>query len=48
MEREDIKKLVKKWWDIYEDRSLDLKKVPVAPLLAPVIDGEERSAPSAA
>ncbi|KAK9945558.1 hypothetical protein M0R45_011067 [Rubus argutus] len=29
-------------------RSLDLKKVPVAPLLAPVIDGEERSAPSAA
>lgn len=46
MEREDIKKLVKKWWDIYEDRSLDLKKV--APLLCPVIDGEERSAPSAA
>ncbi|KAK9945644.1 hypothetical protein M0R45_011148 [Rubus argutus] len=26
MEREDIKKLVKKWRDIYEDRSLDLKK----------------------
>ena len=23
MDREDIKKLVKKWWDIYEDESLD-------------------------
>ncbi|KAM5563997.1 galactinol synthase 2-like [Rosa sericea] len=48
MEREDIKMLVKKWWDIYDDRSLDLKKVPVASLLDPVIDSEERSAPSAA
>ena len=25
MEREDIKMLVKKWWDIYEDPSLDYK-----------------------
>ncbi|XP_010446623.1 PREDICTED: galactinol synthase 5 isoform X1 [Camelina sativa] len=25
MEREDIKMLVKKWWDIYEDSSLDYK-----------------------
>ena len=25
MEREDIKMLVKKWWDIYEDESLDYK-----------------------
>ena len=23
MEREDIKMLVKKWWDIYNDESLD-------------------------
>lgn len=29
MEREDIKMLVKKWWDIYNDDSLDYKK-PVA------------------
>ncbi|KAG7644609.1 Nucleotide-diphospho-sugar transferase [Arabidopsis suecica] len=26
MEREDIKMLVKKWWDIYDDESLDYKK----------------------
>nr|AAM96870.1 fagopyritol synthase 1 [Fagopyrum esculentum] len=26
MDREDIKLLVKKWWDIYNDESLDLKK----------------------
>lgn len=25
MDREDIKMLVKKWWDIYDDESLDLK-----------------------
>lgn len=25
MEREDIKMLVKKWWDIYDDTSLDYK-----------------------
>lgn len=25
MEREDIKMLVKKWWEIYEDPSLDYK-----------------------
>lgn len=25
MEREDIKMLVKKWWDIYEDETLDYK-----------------------
>ncbi|OIT07011.1 galactinol synthase 1, partial [Nicotiana attenuata] len=29
MQRDDIKMLVKKWWDIYEDKSLDYKK-PVA------------------
>lgn len=26
MQREDIKMLVKKWWDIYNDESLDYKK----------------------
>lgn len=26
MEREDIKLLVKKWWDIYNDESLDYKR----------------------
>lgn len=25
MEREDIKMLVKKWWDVYDDESLDYK-----------------------
>ena len=25
MDREDIKMLVKKWWDIYKDESLDYK-----------------------
>lgn len=25
MDREDIKLLVKKWWEIYEDESLDYK-----------------------
>ena len=28
MQREDIKMLVKKWWDIYNDHSLDLKISP--------------------
>lgn len=52
MEREDIKMLVKKWWDIYQDKSLDLKAAPaVATLLDPeplsdFVEG--RSAPSAA
>ena len=26
MDREDIKMLVKKWWDIYNDESLNYKK----------------------
>ena len=26
MDREDIKMLVKKWWDIYNDKSLDYKR----------------------
>ncbi|RYR39626.1 hypothetical protein Ahy_A09g045192 [Arachis hypogaea] len=31
MQREDIKKLVQKWWDIYNDSSLDYKKPDVDP-----------------
>jgi inositol 3-alpha-galactosyltransferase len=31
MDREDIKMLVKKWWDIYNDESLDFKGFPVLP-----------------
>lgn len=27
MDREDIKTLVKKWWEIYEDESLDYKNI---------------------
>ncbi|PQP96146.1 galactinol synthase 2 [Prunus yedoensis var. nudiflora] len=30
MEREDIKILVKKWWDIYDDESLDFKNIVAA------------------
>ncbi|XP_008246233.1 PREDICTED: galactinol synthase 2 [Prunus mume] len=30
MEREDIKMLVKKWWDIYDDESLDFKNIVAA------------------
>lgn len=29
MDRRDIKKLVKMWWDIYDDKSLDFKPTPV-------------------
>lgn len=29
MDREDIKMLVKKWWDIYNDESLDYKNVVI-------------------
>ncbi|KAK4751090.1 hypothetical protein SAY87_004572 [Trapa incisa] len=28
MQREDIKMLVKRWWDIYDDQTLDYRKVP--------------------
>ncbi|XP_011019276.1 PREDICTED: galactinol synthase 2-like [Populus euphratica] len=41
MDREDIKVLVKKWWEIYEDESLDFKNatVPVAQeKLGPLIE----------
>jgi len=31
MDREDIKMLVKKWWDIYNDESLDFKGLPFSP-----------------
>jgi inositol 3-alpha-galactosyltransferase len=29
MDREDIQVLVKKWWEIYEDESLDYKNITV-------------------
>ncbi|WCJ23249.1 galactinol synthase 2 [Euphorbia peplus] len=33
MDREDIKKLVKKWWEIYEDESLDYNNyAPIMPI----------------
>lgn len=35
MDREDIKMLVKKWWDIYNDESLDFKKTTMASPEAP-------------
>lgn len=31
MDREDIKMLVEKWWDIYNDESLDFKAEDHAP-----------------
>lgn len=57
MEREDIKMLVKKWWDIYDDTSLDYKKVkaeehvklpPFNSSLSGTDDDDQRSLPSAA
>ena len=36
MQREDIKMLVKKWWDVYNDESLDYKP-PVPVSLQPLI-----------
>ncbi|KAI5579451.1 hypothetical protein POPTR_008G101000v4 [Populus trichocarpa] len=58
MDREDIKVLVKKWWEIYEDESLDFKNatVPVAqeklgPLIAALTEdgvGNHMNLPSAA
>lgn len=55
MQREDIKMLVKKWWDIYEDESLDLKNVIAASKAQPVIQALQEAdvvvdmeAPSAA
>ena len=40
MEREDIKMLVAKWWDIYNDKSLDFKAEDSVP------EGEGFSRPS--
>lgn len=31
MDREDIKMLVAKWWDVYNDESLDFKAEKTAP-----------------
>lgn len=59
MDREDIKMLVKKWWDVYEDSSLDYKNFVEAesklnPIMASLAsqesggDGLKSLAPSAA
>lgn len=59
MDREDIKMLVDKWWDVYNDESLDFKsKIPVdveetvtkSTILASVLEPEMTyiPAPSAA
>lgn len=45
MDREDIKMLVKKWWEIYEDSSLDYKNFvetesKLNPITAPLADKE--------
>ena len=57
MDREDIKELVKKWWDIYDDEALDYKNVMAKEReklgsLIGTLNGEEvplqRTAPSAA
>ncbi|XP_021291354.1 galactinol synthase 2-like [Herrania umbratica] len=59
MQREDIKVLVKKWWEIYEDESLDYKNcrpeqgnmkplVSTLPAANPLLQQGNGSAPSAA
>lgn len=40
MQREDITVLVKKWWDIYNDESLDYKKLPTLVSAATATVGE--------
>lgn len=40
MDREDIKMLVKKWWDVYNDEALDYK----GPVLVDGVD-EQRNQP---
>lgn len=37
MQREDIKMLVRKWWEIYDDESLNFKKSAEAGALQPLI-----------
>ena len=32
MDRKDIKMLVKSWWDIYNDESLDYKRTNISPI----------------
>jgi len=38
MDREDVKMLIKKWWDIYNDESLDFKPKSPADLEATVLE----------
>lgn len=56
MEREDIKMVVKKWWDIYDDESLDykntisddLKADPLIKALSEAAAADHMNAPPAA
>jgi inositol 3-alpha-galactosyltransferase len=41
MDREDIKSLVNKWWDIYNDEALDFKGLPLSPADADADDEVE-------
>lgn len=41
MDRRDIKKLVKMWWDIYDDKSLDFRPTPVRAVLNPEAAADE-------
>ncbi|XP_056171595.1 galactinol synthase 2-like isoform X2 [Syzygium oleosum] len=45
MQREDIKMLVKKWWDIHEDESLDYQNCPRAAAAAAGAGAEVRAEP---
>ena len=44
MDREDIKVLVKKWWDIYNDETLDFKGLLPDMLPAVAVDEVEAAA----
>ena len=56
MDREDVKMLVEKWWDIYDDESLDYNNggaeaVNIQPFLAALSEGgvvHYKTTPSAA
>lgn len=41
MNRNDIKKLVKMWWDIYDDKSLDFKPTTIPAQVNPGAEAEQ-------
>ncbi|WOH14247.1 hypothetical protein DCAR_0933764 [Daucus carota subsp. sativus] len=41
MDRKDIKKLVKMWWDIYDDKSLDYKPTTIRALVNPEAETDD-------